>query len=669
MRNSVVFGCALLGGVLSSGAANAQFFDFQARAAHSAYAPGMPETFTARATQSNGQPTAFGPVSVTQYSLEGFFANGAPANGVTIPSTTPIQAILANNPNVRLYPGDAARTSEFRLSIESVDRFEDAVFENFGDELLDECKLNVGFNDRVGLPLDATVRACDSLDATLSLNGVRFQLTGGEDQVPMRLVIPAVAFDFTASFPLASANPNQPFVTREDAIEQIDDAFFASGKAQALSARLLGQPDSFVIPRGQLPNEGTLLTGSVTVGAVTKTFAVDTPAQVLAYAIANRRSTFSDFGLTYDNGCFRSAGVVSGACSAASANLRIAGVEVTATVPANSTDVTFTIPEFGLSFTSANAEERDDALEQFLDYADANVDRQDLSRAYARYLAETDLTNPLVGNPVSAQGQLIRQGLDLDSPSEALDESSGGASGGPRPDDPSGWMVGGRVGYLETFGQGAEFVDAVAERGFRFKEGSRARLKVSMPLSYIHYGGRAAGGETGAVGLRGALEMPLIDGRWVVEPSAAVSGFYSSGVVSSGALYAIGLSSRYKIAPVGRGHLVIGNAVTHSSTLEIESGRFAAPKITNTAVRNGVAYQVPIGRVLQRQGTLRASYTYTYIFGDEIALDEYHEVSLNYGVAAREASVRQLSETLRFGVNGAFGRHFTAVALTAGYKF
>ena len=84
----------------------------------------------------------------------------------------------------------------------------------------------------------------------------------------------------------------------------------------------------------------------------------------------------------------------------------------------------------------------------------------------------------------------------------------------------------------------------------------------------------------------------------------------------------MGFSSRFKIAPVGRGHIVIGNAVTYSSTFVIHTKSFSTPHIANTAFRNGVAYQLPVGeRMFSRLGTLRASYTLTNITGARAFLD------------------------------------------------
>ena len=424
-----------------------------------------------------------------------------------------------------------------------------------------------------------------------------------------------------------------------------------------------------MLAKGSLPDMGTAITGSATVGGVTRSFGVDTPAQLLAYAIANRHASYADFGLPYADTCFRDTlGVVTGNCPAATATLSILGIEFRAESVANSPDVTFSSPTLDLTFTSTGEPDRDDGLGRFISYVEENADRGKITAAYARYLAQNQPDNPLIGNPLSAQGQLVRGALDLDSPSQALDETSG-KSGRAAPPDTAGWMVGGRAGHLSAGNADAQFADGVFERGWRIKEGSRARLKVSVPVSYVDYSSPNGGDRTATFGLRTALELPLIEGRWVVEPIASAAAFYSSNEVSSGALYLVGASSRFKLAPVGRGHIIIGNAVTYSSSLHIEVGDFATPKIDNTTLRNGIAYQVPFGRVLGRQGTVRASYTYTHILGDDIFLDSYHDVSLSYGVGSREASVRQIGETLRLGVSGSFGHDFTAVALTAGYRF
>lgn len=665
--------CVFTCGVAAASTAQAQFFDLNLRSSHSPYAPGMPQPFaTTATTQPNGQPTVFNGAAVTQYSLEGTFIGGSRASGVTLPvGGQTIDQILALEPNVRLIPGSPGYDTTFAVRAETVGSLGDNDFDFDSFQYDKACRMNPGFNSRLGLPVGSVVGPCSAIDGTLKLNGVSFRVTGAENSIALGLAVPEVGYAFTSNLNVASGV--DPFIDRRDSLRQIDRNFFASGKAPLVVSRLLGQADGFVLPTGVLPDEGNAITGSLTVGGVTKSFGVANPGQLLAYAIANRNSSFSDFGIPYSGDCVRGVnGVVTGTCSAASAVLNIVGIEVRAESAANSPDITFTAPDLDLTFTSVNQPDRDDALGEFLDFAEENADRGKITAAYARYLAQNTRNNPLVGNPFSAQGQLTRAALDLDSPSETLDETNNrNGQGRGREPDTSGWMVGGRAGHLSAGSSEAQFVDGLFERGYRVREGSRMRFKVSVPVSYIDYGSNRGGdgGRTATLGLRTTLEVPLIDGRWVIEPSASAAAFYSSNEVSSGALYLVGLSSRYKLAPVGRGHIIIGNAITHSSSLHIEAGDFATPKIQNTAFRNGVAYQVPYGRFMGRQGTVRASYTYTHLIGDDVFVDQYHEVSLSYGVGSREASVKQIGETLRFGVNGAFGHDFTAVSLTAGYRF
>uniref|UniRef100_UPI0025CC6E54 hypothetical protein n=1 Tax=uncultured Phenylobacterium sp. TaxID=349273 RepID=UPI0025CC6E54 len=571
--------CVLTCGVAAGDPAHAQFLELDARASHSPYAAGMPQVFASTApTQSNGQPTVFNGGPVTQYSLEGVFLSGAPANGVTLPDGQSINDLLAREPGVRLIPAEPGTDTSLTVRIANVASLDDAVFDVNDIDFGGACRMNPGFNDRVGLPMGTVVQPCNSVDATMKLNGLTFRLTSPENSIALTFAVPAVGYAFTSN--LNATTGVDPFLRRKDSLRQLDENFFASGKAPLVVARLLGEPDSFVLPKGVLPDMGSAIAGSLTVGGVTKSFGVSNPGELLAYAIANRDSSFSDFGINYTGGCFRDAGTLAGACSAASATLSVVGIEVRAEAAANSPDITFTVPVLDLNFTSAGAADRDEALEQFIDFANENADRGKISAAYARYLAENTPNDPLVGNPFSAQGQLTRGALDLDSPSGALDETAGGGKGGRgREPDTTGWMVGGRAGHLSAGGADAQFVDGVFERGFRVKEGSRARLKVSVPLSYIDYGSRNGGGRTGTFGLRTTLELPLVDGRWVLEPTASAAAFYSSNNVSSGALYLVGVSSRYKLAPVGRGHIVIGNAITYSSTLHIDAGNFATPKI------------------------------------------------------------------------------------------
>ncbi|MBL8770640.1 MAG: hypothetical protein JNK30_04600, partial [Phenylobacterium sp.] len=255
--------CVAACGLTAGGAAHAQFFDLDVKTQHSAYAPGMPQVYSSTATtQSNGQPTVFGGAAVTQWSLEGFFLNGARANGVTLgPNDPTIQQVLASEPNARLIPGSPGRSHSLAIRAESVSALTDATFDVENFDLVSRCRVNPAFNDRLGLPAGAVVSPCDSVDATLKLNGLTFRLTSPENSIALSFAIPEVGYAFTASPNVATGL--DPFVDRADSRRELDRNFFASGKAPIVVARLLGQPDGFVLRAGELPNLGDALTGSL----------------------------------------------------------------------------------------------------------------------------------------------------------------------------------------------------------------------------------------------------------------------------------------------------------------------------------------------------------------------------------------------------------------------
>ncbi len=533
---------------------------------------------------------------------------------------------------------------------------------------VDRCGRYGQANLSFGVDVGITAGPCDAVDLKLAMNGVGFELTAPENKSFVTLSIPSLGYTFTGD--------DLSVITRRDSLSRISDNFFASGNAPALERALLNKPAGFTLAEGSLPTGSKLLAAMVELkhsdGTVTtRSFGVDSLGELVAFAVANHSARLSTFGLSYGDHCLRSAGAVSGACDGLNAKLRVLGLTAQVTAAPNSPDITFSIPSINYSFTSKNATDRSDAANQFAADAKQNIDFKKLAQQAARDLAVQDGSDPLLGNPNSLQGQLTRSDLDLDMPSASLGETSkeGAGRGGVRELAPSGWMVGGRVGRLSAGSSAGNYVDAVAEYGLRLQEGSQARLKFSAPITVIDYNRDGDVVVTGA--LRASYEMPLLQNRWVVEPSAAVGAFYGSkDLLNSGAVYALGFSSRYKIAPVGRGHIVIGNAVTYSSTFVIHTKGYSTPRIANTAFRNGVAYQLPIGeRMFGRLGTLRASYTYTNLTGDKAFLDHYHEVSLSYGLGSRQVAVRQRAEVLRIGVSVAFGHDYTSGGLVFGYVF
>ena len=524
----------------------------------------------------------------------------------------------------------------------------------------------------LGISIDSYVHSCDAIDLRVGLDALDLRVSGSENNPNLTFQIASVGYSFSSSL----------VADRSDAWDQFADDFLASPQADALAARLLGvNGASAGVTPGELPDGGDLfaIRGSITdatTGAVTEeSFGFSSFSEIVAYALINRDASAADFGyddFVYHDDCFRDAGdQVTGVCDAVDVTISVFGVDLRIQSIENSPDFTFTLDQAGVAYTSESAPDRDDSAQEFIDYLTTSGAADDVVAALLAGVSVARPDDPLVGNPQSLQGNFNTALLNLDAPSDVLGEtgSSEGDSGpGGRAVDPPGWMIGGRIGTFNSGRMEADFVEAVVERGWRLGEGRRSRVKFSAPFTYTEYSNDM---QQSTAAARLSLEMPLREGRWVIEPSVGAGYFFETDEFGSGALYSLGVSSRYKIAPVGRGHIVIGNAIGYSSTFEIEgSGAFKTPEIENVSFRNGLAYQVPVGeRVFGRLGTLRASYAYTTLAGDDLFVDEYHDLSLSYGFATREASVRQIAEAARIGASATFGDDFEAYTLNVGYRF
>ena len=541
---------------------------------------------------------------------------------------------------------------------------------------------------------------CDALDAQFKIDGIDISLFADADSTFMTLLVPAANIDFT--------NFGNPFdldvvdafaiSNRSDFEDQLFDYLQADNNAKGndFAAALLGVSLVDLPAIGSLPQGGDFFGIDATFtragfntdadqkfvdGSFAFNFGASSLGEVLAYALINPDSDLDTFGL----GALDDLNDTDGA----NVTLTALGISATAVKEENDPNITLTSSDLGINFTTTNALDFDDAVSQVETYLEENEDRliENATQFYQEDAIATDPTNGIAGNPTSVQGVLTASLLSLDSPSSLLMESTsdlpGSESEGESDDEgsdgssskaslDSSWMVGGRVGTLQTASADASFVDVAFERGFRVGENSRDRIKISVPVTYLKFDD--VNQTTGSI--RVGYEHQIIDGKWIVEPSVGAGYSFSDGEVlagqaEAGALWALGLASRYKIAPVGKGHIVIGNAVGYSNTFDIQiEGSFQSPKISNTHIRNGIAYQVPVGeRIFGRMGTLRTSYTHTLVEGDEVAVDEYHDISFNYGVGSRESTIRSFAETFRVGFSTTLGKDYEAYSITAGFKF
>jgi hypothetical protein len=281
---------------------------------------------------------------------------------------------------------------------------------------------------------------------------------------------------------------------------------------------------------------------------------------------------------------------------------------------------------------------------------------------------------PIAGSPNSLQFQAGRTGLDLESV-----EPEGDDRQGPQGDSDT---IGGAFTYWGVTGQSGQRYDLHYQHARRVSEGSRMRFVVDVPINVLHSGPdkliNEPAGATAVLGtISAGLEVP-VQKNWLITPRVSY-GAVSAGPFfgGDGELVTASVTSRAKIANIGRGDLIIGNMVAYSHTVRVLTGKNFFGTQVNWVFRNGAAYQLPLKtRMFGRQASLRASYVFTTATQDPLSYKQVHEVGFSIGVRSREAEQKNRFDQLRIGIlythsKNEFAANFDydAATLTLGYRF
>lgn len=258
----------------------------------------------------------------------------------------------------------------------------------------------------------------------------------------------------------------------------------------------------------------------------------------------------------------------------------------------------------------------------------------------------------LYGGPNSAQFLAVREALDLESI-----QPEGEARFDLESDSDTIGVTG---TYFEADGgtEGGR-LEARYERNFRPFEGSRTRALITVPVQAITVDNKSNFNGV----LAGGFEVP-VQANWSLTPKLAVGASSGSDYFGGdGYVATASLTSRYRFAQVGRGDLVLGNTILVTTESQNDT--------QNVVFRNGLAYQFNLQRrIMGRQATARASYVNTRIEGDEVGIDDYHEIAFNIGVRQREQDVRNRFELIRVGVLVTLADFdYRAVTGTVGVRF
>lgn len=340
------------------------------------------------------------------------------------------------------------------------------------------------------------------------------------------------------------------------------------------------------------------------------------------------------------------------------------GVEVFVTYLAGDQSFRLRVPTFdangatyALVYTGADREESSDAaISDVFDPETATG--EDFQRRLYRAWVRVSPVDPLAGNPGSVQGVLARASLDLSSGDSAI-ETSGERN--------NSFMLGAQYRRVSSGRFDVDQLDVSSQRGFRVFEGRRVMLKlVGAGNLQVAKGGIAGASQTGL-----GLEVPLIEGRWSIEPRIAY-GLSADDKGTFGNAVNATVASRVVLGRAGRARIVLGNMVGRFETLGTRwILRYDAnPGVKNTVFRNGIAAELPLNRRAgKRASSLRASYVHTLFTGTKVYANQYHEVALSWGIRGREESQRNLRDTLRLFATGTKAGGYKAVTVGIGARF
>ncbi|MET0371239.1 MAG: hypothetical protein ABW039_07665 [Sphingobium sp.] len=261
--------------------------------------------------------------------------------------------------------------------------------------------------------------------------------------------------------------------------------------------------------------------------------------------------------------------------------------------------------------------------------------------------------NPLVGNPQSLQYQQVQDGLDFSTPSLEADDTD--------------WGLGGRIGHVQRAGRYGTQFDVRLSRSFRVAEGSRTLVTVDVPVSYQTVGGQKQWKGYVAVGAAIPVTQdiaisPRISYGFTEAPEQQIKGQVATASVAATAV---------KPNMLGRGSLTVGGMVGYSKVTHVEfAGRSLNTKTDNISFRGGLAGDWPLdAKLLGRAGSVRTSYAFTLLTGDNLYADKVHELTASVGVRSRGTELRNAFEMMRIGLIARFAHGSNAGHAFIGYRF
>lgn len=341
--------------------------------------------------------------------------------------------------------------------------------------------------------------------------------------------------------------------------------------------------------------------------------------------------------------------------SATSINLNLRGIKATATFPANSTTLVFTVPQLGITKTFTG-NTRDQSVILFKDYLKDTVHEK--HKGFLKAHARLTTIDPIAGNPNSLQAQMAQADFMIGR----LSPFSGCSDCWEA--QPVTHLFNGEFDFTRVFSH--RFDSAAYDTLFRYSYSPERTwaLILDAPVSLIYVGGAYAAAGSVGVGFR----FPITH-SWSLTPTLRFGSGGSVDLDTAGTFIAPGLTSVYNLRLFNFVLSLMNSVGYYASTNLWLGGINFNYRLHNTIFKNGLFLTSCQGMVFcGREINVSTWWIDSYFAGDKLFIRHYDEIGISFLTTHVLPCIDY--DCLSLGTAYQFGNHgFHGYTINLAYQF
>ncbi|PLX69244.1 MAG: hypothetical protein C0602_07460 [Denitrovibrio sp.] len=339
------------------------------------------------------------------------------------------------------------------------------------------------------------------------------------------------------------------------------------------------------------------------------------------------------------------------------------GIDINLSAAAGDTAIVLSIPAIGISETFSGLD-RDASIDQIEDWLKDNGDG--VMSKLMEELAASTATDPVAGNPTSAQSRMVSMDYDYAVNSDgAIEMNSVGAGSGLNANMVS---IFARYSNYDLDGVSSKTYALPLAYTIKFNN-SKNSLSIRVPISVINVDGSEA--YNAGLGLGFTY---FVNDSWSLVPAIGYTAVGSIDLASAAQLVSGSLTSSYAFS-LDKYTLTMGNMVGYYKTIPFSYQDYTVDTdIKNTVFRNGLNLNIPSDG-LAKGTSFEIFVTDTRYLGSELYVDQYNEVGLSYGFAkikqkdTKGGKVKNIMRKVRLGFTYLFAKDVSGYSVNFGFSF